>query len=81
MMGEERREIATLAELFDYVSAAWDTGGASYCATRAWNGTGLSDVFERFARGEGLPENEHPSLERKMLDAMPPCRACGCRRP
>jgi len=70
--------VQTLAELFDYVSAAWDTGGNAYCGTRTWYGCGLHDVFERLASREGLSAAEGEALAERMRAAMPACRACDC---
>ena len=81
MTDDERPKVSTVAELFAYVSAAWDTGGKSYCATRTWFGTGLQDAFERLATQERVSEAERPDIVRQMIAAMPACRRCGCVTP
>jgi ATP-dependent DNA ligase len=65
-----RYEVQTLAELFEYVSAAWDPGGSSYCATKTWFGCGLDDAFQRLASKEGLS-----AVERFALSARTSRRA------
>jgi hypothetical protein len=75
---DERHEVQTLAELFEYVSAAWDSGGSSYCATKTWFGCGLDDVFQGLASKEGLSATERSALSTRMRNAMPPCRNCWC---
>jgi hypothetical protein len=75
---DARREVQTLAELFEYVSAAWDPGGSSYCMTRTWFGCGLDDVFQRLASKEGLSATERSGLSVRMRNAMPLCRNCRC---
>jgi hypothetical protein len=75
-----RYEVQTLAELFEYVSAAWDPGGSSYCATRTWFGCGLDDVFQGLASKEGLSATERSALSARMRDAMPLCRNCRCKK-
>jgi hypothetical protein len=74
----DRKEVETLAELFEYVSAAWDPGGSSYCATRTWFGCGLDDAFQRLASKEGLSAIERSALSARMRSAMPLCRNCRC---
>jgi hypothetical protein len=74
----DRREVETLAELFEYVSAAWDPGGSSYCAIKTWLGCGLDDVFQRLASKEGLSPVERSALSARMRNAMPLCRNCRC---
>src|SRR6516164_5584309 len=54
----DRKGVQSLAELFEYVSAAWDPGGSSYCATKTWCGCGLDDVFQGLASKEGLSATE-----------------------
>jgi hypothetical protein len=76
--GAERYEVQTLAELFEYVSAAWDPGGSSYCATRTWFGCGLDDVFQGLASKEGLSATERSALSARMRNALPLCRKCRC---
>jgi hypothetical protein len=71
-------EIWMLDKLFKCVSGTWDTGGSSYCATRTWFGSGLSEAFDRLARHERVPEADRPALIHMMRDAMPPCRNCQC---
>ena len=80
-MTDDRPKVSTVAELFAYVSATWDTGGKSYCATRTWFGTGLQDAFERLATQERVSEAERPDIVRQMIAAMPACRRCGCVTP
>jgi hypothetical protein len=75
---DERHEVQTLAELFEYVSAAWDSGGSSYCATKTWFGCGLDDVFQGLASKEGLSATERSALSTRTRNAMPPCRNCWC---
>jgi hypothetical protein len=75
---DERYEVQTLAELFEYVSAAWDSSGSSYCATKTWFGCGLDDAFQRLASKEGLSATERSALSARMRNAMPPCRNCRC---
>ena len=77
---DERYEVQTLVELFEYVSAAWDPGGSSYCATKTWFGCGLDDAFQRLASKEGLSATERSVLSARMRDAMPPCRNCRCKK-
>jgi hypothetical protein len=76
--GAERYEVQTLAELIEYVSAARDSGGSSYCATKTWFGCGLDDVFQGFASREGLSGAERSALSARMRNAMPLCRNCWC---
>jgi hypothetical protein len=71
-------EVRTLAELFKYVSAASDPGGSTYCATKTWYGSGLSDAFERLA--ERLSPAERRTAEQNMRALLPPCRNCGCQQ-
>jgi hypothetical protein len=78
---DARREAQTLAELFEYVSAAWDPGGSSYCATKTWFGCGLDDVFQGLASKEGLSATERSALSARMRNAMPLCRNCRCQEP
>jgi hypothetical protein len=75
---DERYEVRTLAELFEYVSAAWDSGGSSYCATKTWFSCGLDDAFQRLASKEGLSTTERSALSARMRNAMPLCRNCRC---
>jgi hypothetical protein len=75
---ELRWEIETLAELFEYVSAAWDAGGNSYCSTKLWFSCGLEETFQGFAAKEGLPQIERTALSIRMRAVMPPCRNCRC---
>jgi hypothetical protein len=76
---DARREVQTLAELFEYVSAAWDPGGSSYCATKTWFGCGLDDVFQGLASKEGLSATERSALSARMRNAMPLCgMPCRC---
>jgi hypothetical protein len=75
---DERDEVGTVAELAAYVSGAWDSGGASYCATKTWYGSGLSDAFERLAAQ--LSPAERRAAEQNMRAALPPCRNCGCQQ-
>jgi hypothetical protein len=75
---DERSEVQTLAELFEYVSAAWDAGGSSYCATKTWFGCGLDDAFQRLASKEELSTSERSALSARMRNAMPLCRNCRC---
>jgi hypothetical protein len=77
---DERYEVQTLAALFEYVSAAWDPGGSSYCATKTWFGCGLDDALQRLASKEGLSATERSVLSARMRTAMPPCRNCRCKK-
>jgi hypothetical protein len=77
---DERDEVKTVAELAVYVAGVWDTGGAVYCATKTWFGTGLNDAFERLAAQEGLSAVERRATEQNMLATLPPCRNCGCQQ-
>jgi len=74
----DRKGVQSLAELFEYVSAAWDPGGSSYCATRTWFGCGLDDAFQRLASKEGLSATERSALSARMRNALPLCRNCRC---
>jgi hypothetical protein len=75
---DERDGPKTLAELTEYVSAARDPGGGSYCATKTWYGSGLSDAFERLAAH--LSPAERRAAEQNMRAVLPPCRNCGCQQ-
>jgi hypothetical protein len=75
-----RYEVQTLAELFEYVSAAWDPDSSSYCATKTWFDYGLEEAFQRLASKEGLSATERSALSARMRDAMPPCRNCRCKK-
>jgi hypothetical protein len=75
-----RYEVQTLAELFEYVSAAWDPGGDSYCSTKTWFSYGPEEAFQRLASKEGLSATERSVLSARMRDAMPPCRNCRCKK-
>jgi hypothetical protein len=75
---DERYEVQTLAELFEYVSDAWEPGGDSYCSTKTWFGCGLDDAFQRLASKEGLSATERSALSARMRNAMPLCRNCRC---
>jgi hypothetical protein len=71
------KTVAELAKLAAYVAQAWDIGGATYCTTKTWFGSGLVDAFARLASAENLSAAQRKAAEQDMIGAMPPCRGCG----